>query len=47
MTKKYWVACKGQVYSPVYAPSKREALRWFRNWAGWTKLPRGTECGLV
>ncbi len=45
--RKYWVSCKGELYSPIYAPNKREALRWFAKWAGWHRLPRGTECGLV
>ena len=47
MSHKYWVSCRGQLYSPIYAPSKREALRLFRKDAGWLRLPTGTECGLV
>jgi hypothetical protein len=35
------------LYSPVWAPNKREALRFFRKHFGWERLPVGTECGLV
>jgi hypothetical protein len=47
MSKKYWVSYRGQLYSPVYAPNKREALRFFRKHFGWDRLPVGTECGRV
>lgn len=45
--RKYWVNCRGEMYYPIYAPSKREALRLFRKNAGWLRLPVDTECGLV
>lgn len=47
MTKKYYVVCKGVLFSPIYAPNQREALRVFREGSGWARLPRGTYCGLV
>jgi hypothetical protein len=47
MSHKYWVSCRGEMYFPIYAPSKREALRLFRKDAGWLRLPTGTECGLI
>lgn len=47
MSRKYWVSCRGEMFYPIYAPNKREALRFFRKHFGWERLPVGTECGLV
>ena len=47
VTRKYWVSCRGEMFYPIYAPNKREALRFFRKHFGWERLPVGTECGLV